>query len=192
MSLTVAEQTALHKLIKRAEPLSGTYFRSVERRFMDPTEILNGRGTELYGGRFAPIGMKAVYLADSDGGASAEVLGRKKRLGGASQISLDKYPRVIYSIDVTLNRVVKLARKPRNPVLASVWTKSLDANIAYSQEVGPVLASAGIQGLLFRSTIGKSRNLIVFLDNCNSSQLKVCQLDETIDTFKQIVSGHKP
>jgi RES domain-containing protein len=54
---------------------------------MDPTEILNGRGTELHGGRFAPIGMKAVYLADCDSGASAEVLARKKRLGRASQVS---------------------------------------------------------------------------------------------------------
>lgn len=191
MSLTVAEQAALHKLIKRAEPQAGTYFRSVERRFMDPTEILNGRGTELYGGRFAPIGMKAVYLADSDSGASAEVLARKKRLGGASQISLDKYPRVIYAVDVMLDRVVKLARKPRDPVLASVWAKCLDADIAYSQEVGPFLTSSRIQGLLFKSTIGKNINLMVFLENCDSSQLKVRQLGETIDTFKQIVSGHK-
>jgi RES domain-containing protein len=191
LSLTVAEQTALHKLIKRAEPLAGTYFRSVERRFMDPTEILNGRGTELYGGRFAPIGMKAVYLADSDGGASAEVLARKKRLGGASQISLDKYPRVIYAVDVALERVIRLSRKPRDPALASIWTKSLDADIAYSQQVGPFLASAGIEGMLFKSTIGKSMNLVVFLDNCDSPQLKVRQLDETIGTFKQIVSGHK-
>jgi RES domain-containing protein len=191
LSLTVAEQTALHKLIKRAELLSGTYYRSVERRFMDPTRILNGRGTELYGGRFAPIGIKAVYLADSDGGASAEVLARKKRLGGASQISLDRYPRVIYAVDVTLDRVIKLARKPRNLDLASLWSKSLDGDIAYSQEVGPVLVSAGVQALLFRSTLGTSMNLIVFLDNCDSSQLKVCQLDETIDTLKRIVSRRK-
>jgi RES domain-containing protein len=158
---------------------------------MDPTRILNGRGTELYGGRFAPIGIKAVYLADSDGGASAEVLARKKRLGGASQISLDRYPRVIYAVDVTLDRVIKLARKPRNLELASLWSKSLDGDIAYSQEVGPVLVSAGVQALLFRSTLGTSMNLIVFLDNCDSSQLKVCQLDETIDTLKRIVSRRK-
>jgi RES domain-containing protein len=159
---------------------------------MDPTEILNGRGTELYGGRFATIGMKAVYLADSDGGASAEVLARKKRLGGTSQISLDKYPRVIYAVDVALDRVVKLARKPRDPALVSIWAKSLDADIAYSQEVGPFLASAGIEGLLFKSTIGKSTNLIVFLENCDPTLLRVRQLNETIDTFKQIASGHKP
>ena len=191
MSLTVAEQTALQKLIKRAEPISGTYFRSVERRFMDPTEILNGQGTELYGGRFAPIGMKGVYLAESDAAASAEVLARKKRLGGASQISLDKYPRVIYAVDVALDRVAKLTRKPRDPVLVSIWTKSLDPDITYSQQVGPFLASAGIQGLLFKSTIGTSKNLIVFLDNCDPAQLKVRQLDETINTLKQIISGHK-
>jgi len=132
--------------------------------------------------------MKAVYLADSDGGASAEVLARKKRLGGASQISLDKYPRVIYAVDVALDRVVKLARKPRDPALVSIWTKSLDADIAYSQEVGPYLASAGIEGLLFKSTIGKSMNLIVFLENCDPTHLKVRQIDETINTFKQIAS----
>jgi RES domain-containing protein len=57
---------------------------------MNPSQILNGRGTELYGGRFAPIGTKGVYLADSDAGASAEVLARKKRLGGLSQISLKR------------------------------------------------------------------------------------------------------
>lgn len=159
---------------------------------MDPTQILSGRGTELYGGRFAPVGMKGVYLAESDVGASAEVLARKKRLGGASQISLDKYPRVIYAVDVTLDRVVRLARKPREPVLASVWIKSFDTNIAYSQEVGPFLASAGVQGLLFKSTIGKSMNLIVFLDNCDPSQLRVRQLDETMDMFRQIGSAHKP
>ena len=191
MSLTVRQQAALQNLIKRAEPLAGTWFRSVERRFMDPREILNGRGTELYGGRFAPVGMRGVYLAESDAGASAEVLARKKRLGMASQISLDKYPRIVYAVDVALDRVVRLARKPRNPVLASVWMKSLEADITFSQEVGPVLAHAGIQGLLFKSAVGTGANLLVFLDNCSPHQLNVRQLRETIDTLKQIASFHK-
>jgi RES domain-containing protein len=192
LSLTVEEQMALQKLIKHNEPLSGTYFRSVERRFMDPTEILNGRGTELYGGRFAPVGTKAVYLADSDVGASTEVLARKKRLGDSSQISLDKYPRVVYAVDVHVDRVVKLIRKPRNPVLASIWTKSMESDIAYSQGIGRFLAHVGIQGLLFKSTIGKSTNLIVFLNNCHPTQLQVRQLTEIIDVFRQIGSAHIP
>jgi RES domain-containing protein len=192
LSLTVGEQTALRSLIKRSQSLSATYFRSVERQFMDPTEILNGRGTELYGGRFAPTGTRGVYLADSDAGASAEVLARKKRLGGAPQISLDKYPRVVFAVEVELDRVISLARKPRNTVLTSIWTKSRDSDIAYSQEVGELLAGAGIQGLLFKSVVGVGTNLLVFLDNCYPTQLKVRQLAETIDKFRQIGSAHKP
>jgi hypothetical protein len=117
LSLTPDEQTILKQLIKRGKPLSDTYFRSVERRFMDPSNVLNGFGTEAFGGRFAAIGTKGVYLADSDKGASAEVLARKKRLGNASQISLDKYPRVVFAVDIELERVVSLVRSPRNPTL---------------------------------------------------------------------------
>ena len=132
MSLTVAEQTTLQELIKKRKPISGTYFRSVERRFMDPSQVLKGRGTELSGGRFAPIGMRGVYLADSDAGASAEVLARKKRLGGASQISLDKYPRVVFAVDVGLERVLSLVRKPRNSALAAIRDACLDDDLSYS------------------------------------------------------------
>ena len=169
----------------------GTYFRSVERRFMDPFQILSGRGTELYGGRFAPVGTKGVYLADSDAGASAEVLARKKRLGGASQISLDKYPRVVFAVDVELERVVSLTRKPRHSPLAAIRNASLGDDLSYSQPVGRFLADLGIQGLLFKSMAGTGVNLLAFLENCAPGQLKVRQLDETLDTLKQIVSKHK-
>lgn len=190
--MTAVEQSALQDLIKKSKPLSGTYFRSVEQTFMDPSQLLNGRGTELYGGRFAPVGMKAIYLADSDQGASAEVLTRKKRLGGASQITLDKYPRVIFAIDVKLERVVSLVRKPRNPTLSMIRTNSFQDDLGYSQEVGQFVASHAIQGLLFKRAIGTGFNLVIFLDNCTSGQISVRKLDETIETFKKIARLHKP
>lgn len=158
---------------------------------MDPLQILNGRGTELHGGRFAPVGTKGVYLADSDAGASAEVLARKKRLGGASQITLDKYPRVVFAVDVELERVVSLARKPRNPALAAIRNASFDDDLSYSQDVGRFLAGSRIQGLLFKSLVGSGVNLLIFMENCDSGQLKVRKLDETLDTLKQIVSKRK-
>lgn len=158
---------------------------------MNPSQILSGHGTEEYGGRFAPIGTKGAYLANSDAGASAEVLARKKRLGGESQISLDKYPRIIFAVDVELERVVSLARKPRSHALALIRHKSLAEDLRYSQQVGEFLAAAGIQGLLFKSTVGTGINLLVFLDNCVSAQIKIRKLHETIETFKQIVSGYK-
>lgn len=58
---------------------------------MDPDEVLNGQGTQLYGGRFAKVGVKVVYLARSDSVASKEVLTRKKRLGDHEHITIDKY-----------------------------------------------------------------------------------------------------
>ncbi|HWZ44080.1 MAG TPA: RES family NAD+ phosphorylase [Candidatus Saccharimonadales bacterium] len=191
MSLTITEQASLRNLTKRWKPLSGVYFRSVERRFMDPSQVLNGRGTELYGGRFAPVGTKGVYLADSDVGASAEVLARKSRLGNASQISLDKYPRVVFALDVELDRVVSLVRRPRNPELASIREKSLENDLRYSQSVGQFLANAGIQGLLFKSTVAAGSNLLIFLDNCIPGQLKIRRLDEMMDTLSRIVTTYK-
>jgi RES domain-containing protein len=188
LSLTVAEQATLKELIQKRKPISGTYFRSVERRFMDPLQVLNGRGTELYGNRFAPIGMRGVCLADSDAGASAEVLARKKRLGGASQITLDNYPRVVFAVDVKLERVASLVRKPRNSALAAIRNASLADNLSYSQDVGRFLADSGIQGLLYKSLIGTGVNLLVFLENCAMGQLRVRKFDETIDALKQIVS----
>ena len=66
MSLTADELAQIKRWIKTARPLKGIYYRSVEYRFMNPDEVLNGRGAELYGGRFAEVGTKAVYLAESD------------------------------------------------------------------------------------------------------------------------------
>jgi RES domain-containing protein len=65
-------------------------------RYMDPVDVLSGAGARAYGGRFAPVGTRAVYLPDS--GASKEVTARKSRLGGVGQISTDKYPRVVYAV----------------------------------------------------------------------------------------------
>jgi RES domain-containing protein len=67
---------ALSGLASSAKPFSGTCFRAVERRFTEPATVLNGSGTELYGGRFPPVATKAAYLSDSDQGASAEVRAR--------------------------------------------------------------------------------------------------------------------
>jgi len=190
LSLTAEEQKALRNLIKNANPTTGIYFRSVEHRFMDPSKVLDGRGTELYGGRFVPVGTKGVYLAESDAAASAEVLARKKRLGGASQISLDNYPRIVFAVDVKLQRTVTLTARFRNPTLVAITEKSLAENLGYSQRVGRFLADQGAQGLLFKSSVANSVNLLVFLENCTPSQLRIVQLDQTLDTMRQIAKAH--
>ena len=92
MSFNRDELDAIEAWTATAKTLRGIYYRSVEYRYMDPKEVLNGRGAEAYGGRFASVGTRAVFLAESDSAASDEVLARKRRLGGNAQITLDKYP----------------------------------------------------------------------------------------------------
>jgi RES domain-containing protein len=74
-----------------AKPLKGIYYRSVEYRYMDPQEVLSGRGAALYGGRFASVGTRAVFLAESDSAASGEVLARKQRLGVSVTLKIPRF-----------------------------------------------------------------------------------------------------
>lgn len=179
MSLTEDELTELERWIETARPLQRIYYRSVEYRFMNPDEVLNGRGAELYGGRFAEVGTRAVYLAESDAAASNEVLARKRRLGGQSQITIDKYPRIVFGVDVSLQRVVSWLRRPRSVTLATVRQACLDKDdLACSKEVGELVRKADIQAIRFPSVAGRGRNLIVYSANCGPGALNVRNADQ--------------
>jgi RES domain-containing protein len=124
--------------------------RCLGYRHMDPKDVISGAGTQTYGGRFASVGTKAVYLSVTDSGASKEVTARKARLGGSSQITLLKYPRVFYAVSVKLKRVLDLTAVPASPVLKSLRKKCLAPNdLAASMELAGHLQEAGIQGLIF-------------------------------------------
>jgi RES domain-containing protein len=179
LTFTSDELTAIEDWIKRARSLKGIYYRSVEYRYMDPGEVLRGTGTELYGGRFAEVGVRAVYLAGSDETASREVLARKNRLGGDAQISLEKYPRVIFAVSVSLQRVVTWLRSSKSGSLNEIRQACLlPDDLERSQQVGKVLREAGVQGLVFPSVVGAGRNLIVYLDNCEDSALILRNADK--------------
>jgi len=98
VTFNAKQQRAIKRWISCAAPMKGLFFRSVEYRYMDPIDVLSGAGTRAYGGRFAPIGTRAVYLSVTDSEASKEVIARKSRLGGVGQISIDKYPRVVFAV----------------------------------------------------------------------------------------------
>ena len=116
-------------------------------------------GTQLYGSRFAQVGTRAVYLADSDRAASNEVLARKKRLGDKAQITLDKYPRIVFGVDVSLQKVARWLRKPRSIRLQTVREACLsEGELEASMEIGDKLQKLGIQGLLFPSVTGTGRS----------------------------------
>jgi RES domain-containing protein len=105
--------------------MKGLFFRSVEYRYMDPIDVRSGAGARAYGGRFAPIGTRAVYLSVTvtDSGASKEVTARKSRLGGMGQISIDKYPRVVYAVAVDLGKSLNLSTLGSSQVAEAVRTR---------------------------------------------------------------------
>jgi len=86
LTFNAKQHTAIKRWINRAAPLKGLFFRSVEFRYMDPLDVLSGAGARAYGGRFAPVGTRAVYLSVTDSGASKEVTAQgATRWGGPDQ-----------------------------------------------------------------------------------------------------------
>ena len=160
---------------------------------MDPEDVLSGAGTQAYGGRFAGIGTRAVYLSATDSGASKEVTARKARLGGTAQINTSKYPRVVYAVAVNLDRALDLAdwslSDPGKTIASACLSiDDLTTSMAFAQ----ILEAEGIQGLVFPSVVaGGDYNLIVYLSNCSAGSLTLQNEQEIIEQAKRIARKHK-
>jgi RES domain-containing protein len=192
VTFNAKQQTAIKRWISRAAPIKGLFFRSVEYRYMDPIDVLSGAGTQAYGGRFAPVGTRAVYLSVTDSGASKEVTARKSRLGGVGQISVDKYPRVVYAVAVDLKRALDLSTLGSSQAAEAVRATCLDKNDLHpSMELARELISVGIQGLVFPSAVGGDDNLIVYRVNCGRKAISLKNEREVIDQVRRIAGRHK-
>jgi RES domain-containing protein len=192
LTFNARQRAAIKRWMGQAVPLKGIYFRSVEYRYMDPTDVLSGAGTRTHGGRFAAVGIRAVYLSATDSGASKEITARKARLGGAAQISTDKYPRVVYAVVVNLKRALDLSALGSSQTGEAVRLACLNkANLTASMELSRELEAAGIQGLLFPSVVGGDVNLAVYLANCGRRVLTLQNEQQVIDQAKRIAAKHK-
>jgi RES domain-containing protein len=192
LTFNARQRAAIKRWMGQAAPLKGVYFRSVEYRYMDPADVLSGAGTRVHGGRFAAVGIRAVYLSATDSGASKEVTARKARLGGAAQISTDKYPRVVYAVAVNLKRALDLSALGSSQVGEAVRLACLNkADLTASMELSRELEAEGIQGLLFPSVVGGDDNLVVYRANCGRRALKLQNEQQVIDQAKRIAAKHK-
>jgi RES domain-containing protein len=193
LTFNARQRAAIKRWMGQAVPLKGVYFRSVEYRYMDPADVLSGAGTRAHGGRFAAVGIRAVYLSATDSGASKEVTARKARLGGAAQISTDKYPRVVYAVAVNLKRALDLSALGSSRAGDAVRMACLNkADLTASMELSRELEAEGIQGLLFPSVVGGDDNLVVYRANCgHPSALALQNEQQVIDQAKQIAARYK-
>ena len=190
MTFTSKHRAAIETWIGTAVPVTDTFFRSVERRWMDPDDVLSGEGAVAIGGRFAAVGVRAVYLSTTDTGASKETTARKSRLGGAALISSAKYPRIVFAVTAKLQRVLRLDDLRTSSPGDDVRKACLDENdLAASVDVAAQLQNAGIQGIIFPSVLkGGDDNLIVYVANCDPDALQIQNKDQFIEQAKKIAT----
>ena len=193
MTLSSRQKSVIKKWASRAGPLKGLYFRSVEYRYMDPEDVLSGAGTQAYGGRFAPVGTRAVYLSATDSGASKEVTARKARLGGAAQISTSQYPRVVYAVAVNLDRSLDLAGWSSSDPGKAIASACLSIDdLTASMDLAQILETEGIQGLAFPSVVaGGDDNLVVYISNCTAGSITLQNEQEVIEQAKRMAAKRK-
>jgi hypothetical protein len=123
---------------------------------------------------------------------SKEVTARKARLGGAAQISTDKYPRVVYAVTVNLKRVLDLSALGASQAGEAVRLACLNkTDLTASTELSRELEAKGIQGLLFPSVLGGDDNLVVYLTKCGRKALKFQNELEVIDQMGRIAGSHE-
>jgi RES domain-containing protein len=193
LRFTPKQRVAIKTWASQAVPLKGMYFRSVEYRYMDPGDVLSGAGAKAYGGRFAAIGTRAVYLSATDSGAGKEVTARKERLGGAPQITVSKYPRIVYAVAVDLERTLDLSCLASSEAAETVKVACLvKDDLSSSMELARKLEREGIQGLVFPSVVpGGDDNLVVYIANCAANALTIQNEQEIIEQAKRIATKHK-
>ena len=190
MTFTTKQSAAIESWIGTARPLNDVFFRSVERRYMDPTHVLSGQGTAENGGRFAAVGMRAVYLSTTDSGATKETTARKLRLGGSAQISTAKYPRIVYAVEAKLQRAIRLNDLGSSGSGGDVRKACLNGDdLAASMQLAKQLEKAGIQGIIFPSVVkGGDDNLLVYLANCTPGSVRIQNEAEFVEEVKKIVA----
>jgi len=145
--LTRAARSRLLKLIANAGPLNGTFFRSVAFRYFHPDDLISGEGPRQHGGRFVPVGVRAVYASAEEDTALREVTQRKATLGGEHRIDVGEYPRMIYLLSISTQRNLDLTNGLDKQVEQVVWHCLAGRGHAASQELAVTTSAASKRGI---------------------------------------------
>jgi RES domain-containing protein len=183
-------RTQLAELLAGAAPLKGDFFRSVAFRFFHPDDAISGEGTRLNGGRFVPVGVKAVYASLEEETALREVTARKSSLGGRNQISVGEYPRVTYIISVATKRNLDLAAT-LPPRLAKIVRLCLHGpGYSASQELAAIWVARGIDSVVFPSVTGAGRNVAIYLANAGPGSVVIRNRGEILAALRRPRTGN--
>lgn len=185
MRLGRAARKQLAALIADASPLQGDFFRSVAFRYFHPDDVISGEGTRLNGGRFVPVGVKAIYASADEETAMREVTARKRALGGRNQIDVGEYPRMTYVLSIQTQRNLDLASALPKELSEIVRRCLRSPRYSVSQEMAVIWIGAGIESVVFSSTTGAGRNVVVYLGNARSDSVAVRNRDEILAALRR-------
>jgi hypothetical protein len=108
------------------------------------------------------------------------------------QISIDKYPRVVFAVAVKLKKALSLSTLGSSNAGEAVRATCLDKNdLRPSMDLARELISEGIEGLLFPSAVGGDDNLVVYRANCGRKALSLKNEREVLDQVRRIAGRHK-
>ena len=191
MRLGRAARKQLGVLIAGATSLKGDFFRSVAFRYFHPDDVISGDGTRLHGGRFVPLGVRAVYASLEEETALREVTSRKSALGGRSQISVGEYPRMTYVLSVATNRNLDLAATLPSELANIVRLCLRRPGYHASQELAAIWISEDIESVVFPSATGVGRNVAVYLPNAAAGSVVVRNRAEVLAALRRPRSGKR-
>jgi RES domain-containing protein len=191
LKLGRAARKQLGILIAEASSLKGDFFRSVAFRYFHPDDVISGEGTRLHGGRFVPVGVRAVYASLEEETALHEVTSRKSALGGRSQISVGEYPRMTYVLSVATNRNLDLAATIPSELANVVRPCLRGTGYPVSQELAAIWISEGIGSVVFPSATGTGRNVAVYLANAGAGSVIVRNRAEVLAALRRPHAGKR-
>jgi hypothetical protein len=111
---------------------------------------------------------------------------------GNAQITLDKYPRIVFGVSVSLERVLDFTKRELPRKLVAIRQNCLAPDdLSPSMELGDLLRGRSIQGLVFRSAVGRGKNLIAYLEHCPANALEIHNAAELMKKMRQILKTPK-
>jgi len=162
---------ALQQFRDTSIPWSGVIFRSTSPHHYSHAAILSGEGSAKSGGRWNPIGIKAVYGSLSPETAMAETL----QYFRYHRIPIEKaMPRLFVAIKVSVSRSLDLRDSDRlrtlgvshQDILDTDWRLKISAGEeSLTQAIGRAAFSIGIEALLTPAAAERTgTNAVIFPD----------------------------
>lgn len=165
------------------QPYRDFAYRAASPKWANAEDLLNGKGSSLYGGKWNPPGLfKAVYLACNSGTALDEALAQNRRNGLPDYEAL---PLVITGVSVNLARVLNLtsddAQKLIKRSVAELTVEPHGASTIESagQAIGRLAYSLKYEALIVPSAAAPGqKNLVVFVRPGMKRKLRVLNEEE--------------